>query len=189
VTSTLSASESFRAAWGNNVSRYEGLLQRPGVRVTHPEIQQRWQFWLGQGGTPNQLDFQQPFLADITNAFKDGGVPVLLGTDAPELPGLPSGYAVHTELELLVDAGFTPREAIAAGSEAAGRFVGEFFPDAMPFGTVEEGRRADLLLVRSNPLDDVAGANDRVGVLVRGVWYTQTELDAMLDELAALYGN
>lgn len=189
VTSTLTANESFRAAWGNNQAGFDAMMQREGVPYTHPEIVDRWRWWLLQGSVPGQLDFQMPFFLQMVEDFHEGGVPIILGTDAPELPGLTSGFAVHRELELLVDAGLTPFEALETATATSGRFLAHFFPDQPSVGTVEVGSIADLILLDTDPRLDIDAVKSRVGVMARGIWYPQTELDAALDELARLYGN
>jgi len=62
------------------------------------------------------------------------------------------------------------------------------FLDALDlFGTIQPGKRADLLLVDGNPLDDVANVARRSGVMVRGVWLAEDELRSRLEDLAASY--
>lgn len=189
VTSTLTANESFRAAWGNNQAGFDAMMQREGVPFTHPEIIDRWRWWLMQGSIAGQLDFQMPFFLQMVADFHDAGVPILLGTDAPELPGLTSGFAVHRELELLVEAGLTPFEALRAATATPGRFIETFFPEYPPVGTISIGSIADLVLVATDPRLDVDAVKVRRGVMARGVWYPQAELDLAMDSLAALYGN
>jgi imidazolonepropionase-like amidohydrolase len=55
------------------------------------------------------------------------------------------------------------------------------------FGTVEVGQRADLILLTENPLENVSATRERVGVMVRGAWRRQEDLDAMVDEFVATY--
>jgi imidazolonepropionase-like amidohydrolase len=76
----------------------------------------------------------------------------------------------------------TPYEVLVAGTRNPARAVGT--PDE--FGTVAVGRRADLVLLEADPREDIANAQRRVGVMVRGRWWPQVELQAKLEEVAAL---
>ncbi|HVS15086.1 MAG TPA: amidohydrolase family protein [Thermoanaerobaculia bacterium] len=78
------------------------------------------------------------------------GVHIGVGTDSGNAFVFP-GYSVHRELELLVQAGLTPTEAI----EAATRRAAEILNAEDEFGTIEPGKRADLLILRANPLEDI----------------------------------
>jgi cytosine/adenosine deaminase-related metal-dependent hydrolase len=83
----------------------------------------------------------------IVKALKDAGVPVVVGTDE----GIP-GHSVHREIELYVEAGFTPMEALQAATIVSARAMGL----AHEVGTVEKGKRADLVVLDASPLDAVA---------------------------------
>jgi len=124
------------------------------------------------------------FLKNLTLALRDGGVPLLLGTDA-SAPGVFPGRSAHLELSELVAAGLTPYEAIAAGTRAAGVFIGRHVPSVIPFGLVAPGYRADLILVRANPLDDVGNLAMIEGVMARGAWFSIDELRAKRDSIVA----
>jgi imidazolonepropionase-like amidohydrolase len=89
------------------------------------------------------------------------------------------GFAIHEELSHLVEAGLSPYEALRAGTRDAARFL-ELEDE---FGTVTVGKRADLLLVDANPLDDVANVGRRLGVMARGRWYSEADLHARLEAL------
>jgi imidazolonepropionase-like amidohydrolase len=82
---------------------------------------------------------------------------------------------VHDELRTLVELGLTPFEALAAASRNAAAYLRKD-----DFGTVEVGRRADLLLLSANPLEDIRHAQAIVGVMARGRWYDAAALDARL---------
>jgi hypothetical protein len=108
------------------------------------------------------------------------GVPLLLGTDAGTATlGLVPGFSIHDELRILTENGLTPYDAIATGTVNAATVVKEMTGGA-DFGTIEEGQRADLILVAGNPLDDVANIRDILGVLASGRWYAQETLAAMI---------
>jgi imidazolonepropionase-like amidohydrolase len=83
----------------------------------------------------------------IVKALKDAGVPVVVGTDE----GIP-GHSVHREIELYVEAGFTPMEALQAATIVSARAMGL----AHEVGTIEKGKRADLVVLDASPLDAVA---------------------------------
>lgn len=91
------------------------------------------------------------------------------------------GFSVHDELRLLVEAGLTPRQAIQTGTSNAAMF----FDAIDEVGTVEVGKRADLLVAKKNPLKKVGTLRDPAGVMVNGVWLPEAELERRLQELAA----
>ena len=95
------------------------------------------------------------------------------------------GFAIHEELRNLVNAGFTPYEAIKAGTSDAA----EFLKSQNRWGTVASGLRADLILLEANPLEDVNNVKRRVGVMVRGRWIPESELKGRLEELVASYAR
>ncbi|PAP77255.1 CIA30 family protein [Rubrivirga marina] len=85
-------------------------------------------------------------------ALHRAGVPVLAGTDAGAL-GTVQGFSLHHELALLVEAGLTPREAVAAATTEAGAFLGRRVG-------LRVGDRADLVVLAASPLDDVRRTQD-----------------------------
>lgn len=104
---------------------------------------------------------------------------LLLGTDTG-IDGIIPGFSIHDELRLLVKAGLKPVEAIQAGT-----YNPAVFFDALDeVGTVEEGKRADLLVVKKNPLKKIGRLKDPAGVMVNGVWMPEDELEAALEALA-----
>jgi imidazolonepropionase-like amidohydrolase len=118
----------------------------------------------------------------IVKALHDGGTHLLLGTDAVKPSVLP-GFSLQEELEKFVATGMTPYEAIRAGTSDAAKFLHQ----ENEFGVVATGRRADLLLVEANPLEDVKNVSKRAGVMVNGDWLTEDELQQRLAALKASY--
>lgn len=94
----------------------------------------------------------------------DAGAPLLLGTDAG-IDIVPAGTAIHDELAELVAAGLTPYQALRAGTAEAARFLGR-----SDLGVIAAGAEASLILVRGNPLVDVASLRSLDGVVIRGAW-------------------
>ncbi len=101
----------------------------------------------------------------VVGQWHAAGVPMLVGTDAGATD-LKFGSTVHQELELLVGSGLTPSEALQAATVNAARFHG--LQDEV--GTIEVGKRADLVLLSANPLEDIRNTRQIAGVIHRGVW-------------------
>jgi imidazolonepropionase-like amidohydrolase len=95
-------------------------------------------------------------------ALSKAGVRILAGSDAPN-PGTTFGISLHHELQLLVEAGLTPQQALAAATAAAADAFG--LGDR---GRIEPGRRADLLLVDGDPLADITRTRSIVSVWKAG---------------------
>ena len=117
-------------------------------------------------------------------ALSDGGATILMGTDSPQMFSVP-GFSLHREMQAMIDAGMSTYEVLASGT----RNVGEYFQGQDGFGTIAVGRRADLILTNSNPLDDVANVADRAGVMVRGNWLPEEMIQQRLAEIAATFAN
>ncbi len=118
----------------------------------------------------------------VLKALSDGGVGILMGTDSPQMFSVP-GFSLHREMGAMAEAGMSTFEILVSGTRA----VGEYFQGRDTFGTVAIGRRADLVMLNSNPLDDIANVADRAGVMVAGRWLSGSEIDARLEELAARF--
>jgi imidazolonepropionase-like amidohydrolase len=107
---------------------------------------------------------------------KKAGVRLLLSTDAGTGGmGIVPGFSIHDELRILVENGFSPYDAIAAGTVNAAKVIQEM-TGVNDFGTIEVGKRADLLLVEANPLEDVTNIKKLRGVMATGRWYSNAKL-------------
>ena len=95
-------------------------------------------------------------------AAHEAGVPIVGGTDTGN-PFVFPGYSMHQELELMVEAGLTPMEALVAATRRAAEMLGA----EEVFGTVEPGKRADLLVLGSDPLKDIRNTRT-LEVVVQG---------------------
>jgi imidazolonepropionase-like amidohydrolase len=95
------------------------------------------------------------------------GVEFLAGTDSgPQTPNRP-GSSLHDELELFVEAGLTPAEALRTATLNPARY----FRVEADAGTVEVGKSADLVILDANPLTDIKATRKIRGLMLRGVYY------------------
>ena len=115
----------------------------------------------------------------IVKAIYDAGGRVMAGSDTPEWLML-YGHTLHLELIDLRDAGLSNYAAL----EAATRNPALFFGTLDKTGTIEKGKQADLVLLEANPLEDIANTQQRAGVMLKGKYYPQPELNQWLDEIA-----
>ena len=90
------------------------------------------------------------------------GVPLLVGTDAPE-PQVTPGFSLHQELELLVESGMTPAAALAAATLQNATALGQ----ADQLGSIAPDKLADLVLLDANPLDDIRHTR-QIDLVIRG---------------------
>jgi len=172
------------AAWGVRVSpgltRWrrtahlddDKLKRDPRLRFVPASIRKAWSDSRGEEEvSPAQVDgiYRLVALAKLTK------VELLAGTDTGDPYTIP-GATLHDELEQLVAAGLTPREALQAATIAPARLLG--WDDAM--GGIEPGKVGDLVLLEANPLIDIRNTRKIVGVFTRGKYHSRRELDLIL---------
>lgn len=124
---------------------------------------------------PHVRWFQRYIVGELHRA----GVILLLGTDTFGFPGVAPGISVHKELRLLEESGLSPYEALMTTTVNPATFLGK----PSEFGKVVVGQRADLLLLQSNPLEQLQAVETPIGVMVRGHWFEAQELKGMVDTL------
>ena len=94
--------------------------------------------------------------------------------------GIVPGFSIQDELRILVENGFTPYDALQTGTVNAARVVDRMNGEGN-FGTIEVGNRADLILVRGNPLEDISTIKEPLGVMAAGRWYSAEKLSELLE--------
>jgi imidazolonepropionase-like amidohydrolase len=131
----------------------------------------------------NTQDFEQRTeavrrLLEIVDKMNAAGVPIMAGTDAAA-PSVFPGSSLHDDLAYLVQAGLTPMQALQA---ATSKPV-EFLHRASDEGTIEKGKRADLVLLDANPLDDIHNTQTINAVVLNGKLFERADLDALLEQV------
>jgi imidazolonepropionase-like amidohydrolase len=132
-------------------------------------------------GINNLAPFKYGLDKTLLGELHRAGVPIVSGTDAGSgTMGIVPGFSLHDEFRILVESGLTPYEAIATGTVNASKVVAAMTGEH-EFGTIEVGKRADLILVNKNPFEDVANIRDNRGVMAAGDWFEKSDLVNMIN--------
>ena len=159
-------------------------LSKPGdPRLKYvPQSEQQW--WRPQKNffaryrTPEYIVFKKRLFQkelELVGAMHRAGVPFMTGTD---LSGayIFAGFSLHHELEMYVQAGFSPMEALQAATRNPAMFLDELSSQ----GTVETGKIANLVLLDANPLDNISNIKRIDAVILNGSFFPKTALRMML---------
>ena len=117
----------------------------------------------------------------IVNALHRAGARILAGTDSP-MPLVYPGFSLHTELELLVESGLSPADAIRTATSWPAEFLGV----SESSGSIAVGKRADLLLLDGNPLRRISNTQRIRAVVLDGRLLRRPDLDALLEGAARI---
>ncbi len=167
----------------------EELGNDPEMKYLNPRILNNWvRTKKGVLSNPNYdgeraLKFNR-IRKDIIKALHEAGVGMLLGSDAPQVFNVP-GFSIQREMQSMADAGLSAYEILKSGTVNPAIYFG----DETEYGMVKEGLSADLILVDSNPLENIANMERQSGVMVRGKWLSAEEIKTRLAAIAKKHGN
>lgn len=113
--------------------------------------------------------------------LKAQGAHLLFGTDTPN-PFVVPGFSIHEEFQYFSKVGFSNYEILKIATLTAADFM-----ESDDFGSITEGKRADLVLVDNNPLEDLTHLKHPYGVFLRGQWLDRSYIDEMLSEIEEMY--
>jgi imidazolonepropionase-like amidohydrolase len=119
---------------------------------------------------------------EIVHKLQAANVPFLAGTDTAAGVDVIPGISLHLELQRFVAAGFTPLEALQTATLNPAKFFGRL----TDFGSIEPGRIADLVLLKANPLDDIANTRKIAGVIYDGRYLSEQDLAKLRTKLKQL---
>jgi imidazolonepropionase-like amidohydrolase len=176
---------------------FDSLFTQPWLRAVPRRLVARWrdemvfQIGLRAGMAPSEaawedgkraraqeIDTRLRMVADMQR----GGAGILAGTDgAVAFPLVVSGYSIHEELSLFVQAGLSPAEALRTATLNPARALGL----ADDLGSVAVGKMADLVLLAADPLEDIANTTRIDAVILDGRLFDRQALDALWEEAAA----
>ena len=153
-------------------------LQARQMDVMTPQAKEAYLFsrnlTVSRAGTQRAKDFEQAYKNDLglERQFVAAGGLLLAGPDPTGNGGTIPGFADQRELELLVEAGFTPVEAIRIGTLNGATYLGL----ADRIGTIAAGKNADLFIVKGNPAANINDVENVIVVFKDGVGYDSAKL-------------
>jgi imidazolonepropionase-like amidohydrolase len=148
------------------------LMGDPQLAVIPASIREEWP---DVSNDPDSLKAQVWQIYRLVALAKRAKTEILAGTDTGD-PYVIPGAALANELEQLVNAGLTPRDALEAATTAPARF----FEVEKETGSIEKGKLADLVLLDANPLEDIRNVRKIEGVFTHGKFLARKDLDSIL---------
>ena len=179
VTPTLASLEALfrsRTAW------YSAQLAKPEMKYEDADTLSWWRSLDAPGKADTEQAFATPqgraifegFQA-LTKALASGGALLLAGTDTPN-PLMVPGFSLHEELRNLHAAGLSNFQVLRTATANPA----DFLKLTNESGTIAAGKRADMVLVQGNPLDNLDTLRTPVGIMLSGKWISRTDLEKML---------
>jgi imidazolonepropionase-like amidohydrolase len=164
------------------------FLKNPELRYDSP--------WIRAGFQPDVDRYKNGFKPDayprlraslalqrkLVKALEDAGVPILSGTDASDV-GPVAGFGLHHELQEFVNDGFTPYQSLRTATVNPALY----FHQSDQWGTIETGKRADMVLLDGNPLENIGNTTKIAGLILQGKWIEESKLHADLMSVPAQY--
>ncbi len=143
------------------------------------QIKQKWIKEIADTDTiidKNSLRYSS-WLEKATGKLHKKNVPFMAGTDTP-IGYLIPGRSLHVELEVMVESGFSNLEAIKSATVNPAKFFGLENKE----GRIKDGYKADLVILNSNPLNNIRNTQDISAVIKNGVFLSRESLDSLMDK-------
>jgi enamidase len=175
LTSTLTVFETFTP----------GRPVPPGLDVLTPQLKQQFEERHARVSQDKETIYRTlfPKAMALERAFAKAGGMLVAGTDPTGGGGVIPGYSNQRQLELLVDAGFTPLEAITISTLNGARFLGQ----EKRIGTIAVGKQADLVVLNGDPSATIAAVRKVETVFRNGIGYDPAKLIASVAGRVGLF--
>ena len=172
---------SFAALQESDLVRYLAPLERENF-LTEKNDYRKLKDRIFDGQPAKQFfEGYYKWIGRFAKILSAAGVPLLAGSDTYGM--VITGFSLHHEMELLQQTGIRPYDVLQMATVQPAHYLGTHAGE----GTIEAGKRASLVLLDKNPLEDIRHTRSIAGVMVRGQWFDRHRLDTMLQEVAAAY--
>jgi hypothetical protein len=173
VTSTIVACKDYNDRQKNDST----FFSKPEFKYVPPKT---LDIFKRQGGLTKEQYPEKEYwlLTTMLKSCHKNGVVIVLGTDSQWKTDV-HGFTVHDELKILAENGFSNYEAIETATKNAAISVNAI----NDWGTIKEGKRADLLLLEKNPLENINNTRTIAGLCLNGKWIDKKSIDKILVDL------
>jgi len=176
VTTTISLNQSF-VDRNKNENAYFGKSE---MKYLYP---QTLEFYKKTNEHENYPERELELFKNILIALKKNNVNIVLGTDAQGMTDV-HGFSVHDEIQLLVEFGLTPFEALETATINAAKVMQQD-----NWGTIKENNKANLLILEKNPLENIENTKSIFGVFKDGKYYSKDYLNNLLQSILTYRQN
>lgn len=175
ITSTLTVFETFTP----------GQPKPPGLEVLTPQLREQFEENYARTAQNKDSIYTRLFPKGMAleYAFAKAGGLLIAGTDPTGGGGVIPGFANHRQVELFVDAGFTPLEAISISTLNGAKYLGR----DKTIGTLVTGKQADLVVINGNPAATISDIRNVETVFKQGVGYDPAKLIASVSGRAGIW--
>ena len=168
-----------------NIKTADELAKDDRTKYIPQSLRDRWYNQMSQIPRGNPSDPRIKLLLEkrisIVGLMQRSGVNILAGSDFPN-PYVYPGFSLHDELELLVQGGLTPLQALQAATINAAKF----FHREKDLGTIEKGKLADVIILDENPLDKIGNSKKLFAVVANGRVFMRKDLDELLNQVVGI---
>lgn len=166
------------------------MARDPRLKYVMPMMKNNWNpanDFRFRDAAPDYFDIEKREYAvkkKIIKLLHQGGVKLLAGTDTPNPYCIP-GFSLHDELEIFVESGLTPAQAL----QTATLNPAIFFNILNDYGTIAENKWASLVLLKENPLKNISNTKQIAAVILRGKFIGANGLGELLAKAGKMAGN
>ncbi|MDH7446435.1 amidohydrolase family protein [Aquimarina sp. 2201CG14-23] len=181
LTANMIAYEKIEQTWGKP-QVMDSILKSPHTKRLHPRIKKIYkEDWYGSRDVKSRpyIEKVYKFHFPIVKHFHKAGVNILVGTDTA-FPAAAPGESAIDEVKNLTKAGLSNYEALKAGTANAGVYINLFIDNNYHVGKIKENYTAHMVLLPSNPLQNLEVLKSPEGVMLRGHWFNNEDLKKMI---------
>ncbi|KAB7528163.1 amidohydrolase family protein [Flagellimonas olearia] len=164
-------------------------LSDPELNYLGPGLIKTYDWRINRANQATQMEIEARHeryqkMVSLLPMVQESGMDIIAGTDAGFLNSyIYPGFALHDELQIFVDGGLTPLQALQSSVINGPKYFGLL--DA--YGSVDVGKVADLLILNNNPVEDIGATKDIHTLIKKTKVYSKAQLDQLLEELAQMY--